>query len=125
MTGKFSQIKIDSIMKVVREYQRTGQHKKAIELCTQTLDKMGEGDTHIAQRQMDLLFVRGESYLALLQIDKMEKNTDLMLELSKKEDKPTLKAQALAWDAIRHETIQSEPRKYLRGCFERVTFFQK
>jgi GAF domain-containing protein len=93
-TPRFSNQKIEKILAQAREFQRTGQHERAIELCTQTLDEIGEGNFRTARAQMNLLDTRFESYRALLKLDAAEEDVALMLQLATN-DTPALKAQAL------------------------------
>src|SRR5215207_5406383 len=87
-------IKIDhsQIISRVRELAWTGQHAQAIDLASQELSK---ADWQSAPRQMDLLDLRAESYIAQLNFDAAEKDVKQMERLAKVIDKPAWKAQAL------------------------------
>src|SRR5215204_5557594 len=62
----------------VRELAWMGQHAQAIELATEPLSRSGlKPDT-----QMDLLDLRAESYIALLNLDAAEKDADAMMILA-------------------------------------------
>lgn len=104
----FSQKELNEIVTQAREHLRTGRHQEAIDLCTQTLDEIGEGDSDTAQAQMDLLRVRGTSYADLAQMDKLEEHVDMMLVLAEKEGEPGLKARALMWEASRQALQRGE-----------------
>jgi len=94
-TTTFSNKLITEILNQAREYARLGKHGKTIELCTETLDAIGTGNSCHVQAQMDLLGIRLESYLAWLKREAAEKDVALMVDLADKVAKPALKAQAL------------------------------
>jgi len=91
---RFSKTKINEILTQAREYQRTGQHEKAVELCTQTLDAIGEGVSGTVQIQMDLLSTRLESNLSQLKREAAESDIAFMIKLAGTTDNPALKAKA-------------------------------
>ena len=92
---RFPKKKIDKILAQAREFQRVGQHKKAIELCTQTLDSIEEGSSLTIQMQMDLLITRFDSNLSQLKRKEAGSDIALLMELADRTDKPNLKAKAL------------------------------
>ena len=74
-----------------QEFARTGQHTRAIELCTLAL-----ASTKIEPAlQMDLLESRAESYTAMGKLDQAEVDVAAMLKLARDTKEPLLKAQAL------------------------------
>src|SRR6185312_14475664 len=68
-----------------QELAWTGQHGKAIELCTHAL--AGGGDAAV---QMSLLDVRAESQIALGKLDLAAKDAGVMLKLAAGEGPPEL-----------------------------------
>lgn len=93
--NRFPKKKIDEILAQAREFQRVGQHEKAIDLCTQTLDSIGEGSSLTIQMQMDLLITRFDSNLFHLKRKEAGSDITLLMELADRTDKPNLKAKAL------------------------------
>src|SRR6266487_1742722 len=86
-----SNVENQNVIDQVRQLAWTGQHAKAIELATQELSSSDlKPDI-----QMDLLDLRAQSYLALLNFDAAEKDIRQMERLAKVANKPALKAQAL------------------------------
>jgi len=85
----------DELLTKARDLAWKGQHAKAIEICTQALDAMGNGNSRTAQSQMELLDLRAESYSAQLNLDAAEKDSILMMRIANAQTKPAFKAQAL------------------------------
>ena len=81
----------DQIISRVHELAWAGKHAEAIELASQTLSMSGLKP----DLQMDLLDLRAESYLALLNVDAAEKDVKQMERIAKLENKPAFKARAL------------------------------
>ncbi len=84
----------DQTIDRVRELAWTGQHAQAIELASQELSK---ADYQSAPRQMDLLDLRAESYIAQGKLDLAAEDAKAMMKLAKGKSgwQPDLHAQAL------------------------------
>src|SRR5688500_8649707 len=80
------------IIAQVRQLAWAGQHAKAIELATETLNRSGLKP----EIQMDLLDLRAESYIAQGKFNLAAKDVDTMIKLANAERMPALKAQALS-----------------------------
>jgi tetratricopeptide (TPR) repeat protein len=84
----------------IRELAWTGQHAKAIELCTQTLAAKGMGDPSNAAARMDLLDLRTESYIALGQLEHAARDATEMVQMAGRGQSPALEAQSLNRKAV-------------------------
>jgi tetratricopeptide (TPR) repeat protein len=100
---KLSNKQLNEMLSQARELQWAGQHEKAIEVCTQALDAIGNGNTRTAQIQMELLDTRAESSEALLQNDAVKKDAKLMMQVAnaapvtQKKKNLAYKVKALIW----------------------------
>jgi len=81
----------DPIISRVRELAWEGKHEQAIKLATEALNASGLKPG----QHMDLLDLRAESYLALLNIEAAEKDVSQMERLAKAINKPAWKSKAL------------------------------
>ncbi len=101
-----SEERIKELLTQARELAWTGQHVKAIDLCTQVLDAIGKGNSRTAELQTHLLDTRAESNFALLNLDALQKDVNSMMRIanaappSRKGKKLALKAQELIWKGV-------------------------
>ena len=84
----------NQVVEQVRELAWTGQHAKAIELASQSMSKF-----NFDPRQMDLLDLRAESYIARLNLDAAERDVSVMQKLAKAKTNLAWKAQSLIYKA--------------------------
>src|SRR5512134_2192733 len=80
----------DQTISRVRELAWMGKHAQAIDLATQALSASKIKPIE----QMDLLDLRAESYLALLNFEAAEQDVKQMERLAKAASKPSLQSQA-------------------------------
>jgi len=92
--SKISKAKIDEVLAQACEYARIGKHGKTIELCTETLDAIGVGNSRNIQEQLDLLGIRIESCLSWLKREAVESDVILMTKLVEQTTRPDLIAKA-------------------------------
>ncbi len=73
-----------------------GEHAQAITITSQALEALSHArDIEAAQKSLDLLDIRAESYFAIGKLDLAAHDTALMVKLANAEKRPELKAQAL------------------------------
>src|SRR5215470_6014576 len=89
-----------SVLAEIHELAWTGQHARAIELCTHTLATTPGGKPLAIESQLDLLDMRAESYIALGKLDLAAQDAAAMLDLADREKSPAPKAQAMIRSAI-------------------------
>ncbi|NJC96047.1 MAG: GAF domain-containing protein [Anaerolineae bacterium] len=110
---KLSNKRLNEMLSQAREHQWAGQHEKAIEVCTQALDAIGQGNSRTAQIQMDLLGIRAESHIARINMDGLQKDAKVMMQIanaapsSSKRKKLALKAQTLIFKGLVFAMVES------------------